>query len=154
MIRMHCWVAAWVVLVAGCSTTSSAAGKSADLLVQFVPSAPPGCTKIGDIQGSDEAEPQMTPSREAAKADAVQQARKKGATHVVQTFAGRCGRNTECYDVTAYRCPAQASPAPDARLAAPPSVPTIPVRMCAAGAACQQRSRGPWRPGHLPIVST
>ena len=112
MIRMPCWGVAWVVLVAGCSTTPTAVGRSADLPVQLVPSAPPGCTKIGDIQGSDEAEPQMTPSREVAKADAFQQARKKGATHVVQTFAGRCGRNTECYDVTAYRCPAPAAPAP------------------------------------------
>jgi len=114
MIRMHGWGAALVVLVTGCSTTSSAVGKSADLLVQLVPSAPPGCTKIGDIQGSDEAEPQMTPSREAAKADAFKQAQMKGATHLVQTFAGRCGRNTECYDVTAYRCPAPAAPAPGA----------------------------------------
>jgi hypothetical protein len=112
MIRMHCWGVAFVLLVAGCSTTSSAVGKSADLLVQLVASVPPGCTKIGDIQGSDEAEPQMSPSREAAKADAFKQAQKKGATHVVQTFAGRCGRNAECYDVTAYRCPAPAAAAP------------------------------------------
>jgi hypothetical protein len=108
----------WVALAVAVAALTAApirvafAKESSPPTVQLVPSAPPGCTKIGDIEGSDEAEPQMTPSREAAKADALRQARKKGATHAVQTFAGRCGRNTECYDVTAYRCPAPTAPAP------------------------------------------
>jgi hypothetical protein len=112
MFRVHCSCVALAVLAVGCATTSGAAGTSAGPPVQLVPSAPAGCTKIGDLEGSDEVEPQMTPSREAAKADALDQARRKGATHVVETFAGRCGRYTECYDVTAYRCPAAGAPAP------------------------------------------
>jgi hypothetical protein len=112
MTRLHGSCVALAILVAGCATTFGGVGTPTNLTVQLVPSAPAGCARIGDIEGSDEVEPQMTPSREAAKADALAQAQRKGATHVVETFAGRCGRYTECYDVTAYRCPAPGASAP------------------------------------------
>ncbi len=68
---------------------------------------PPDCVSLGEVSGrhADEA-----PRPEKAQAEAVDEARSKGATHVVTTSAERCGGNSYCYEGVAYRCPAPGGP--------------------------------------------
>jgi hypothetical protein len=70
-----------------------------------VKSTPPGCKSLGEVKGSCSRNPC---SQEIARKDALDEARKLGATHLKATWAGRYGAFSEIYKGIAYRCPATA----------------------------------------------
>lgn len=68
-------------------------------------SALPGdCVSLGEVT----AERMMatSPQPERVQAEAVQEAKEKGATHMVTESLERCGPYSYCYEGVAYRCPA------------------------------------------------
>jgi hypothetical protein len=80
--------------------------------VELVTTPPSGCEKIGEVSGSHY---DATPRMENAKDDAMQAARKKGATHVVQIVekTQMTGGFEWTWTGMAYRCePPAARPAP------------------------------------------
>ena len=68
-----------------------------------VKSAPAGCKNLGEVKGSCNRNPC---GPEIARRDALDEARKLGATHLKTTWAGRYGAYTEIYKGVAYRCSA------------------------------------------------
>jgi hypothetical protein len=73
-----------------------------------VKSTPPGCKNLGEVKGSCNRNPC---GPEIARKDALDEARKLGATHLKTTWARRYGAFTEIYKGIAYSCPAT-TPAP------------------------------------------
>jgi hypothetical protein len=71
-----------------------------------VKSTPAGCKNLGEVKGSCSRNPC---SPEIARRDALDEARKLGATHLKTTWAGRYGAFTEIYKGVAYRCPGTAA---------------------------------------------
>jgi hypothetical protein len=87
---------------------TASAGEGPDPVVLPDKSAlPRDCVQLGDVSGRHTDE---TPRLDRAEAEAVNEARAKGATHVVTDSVGRCGGNSYCYEGVAYRCPAPGGP--------------------------------------------
>lgn len=65
---------------------------------------PGGCVSLGEVT----AERMMatSPQPERVQADAVQEAKQGGATHMVTQSLEHCGPYSYCYTGVAYRCPA------------------------------------------------
>ncbi len=111
MTRRERWSGLTVAMTASLVVMSTAAlagparaADGAEPVVVPDPSAlPQGCVSLGDVSGRHGDEP---PRPERAQADALQEARQKGATHVVTGSAYRCGGNSFCFEGVAYRCPA------------------------------------------------
>jgi hypothetical protein len=94
-----------VATVAG-ARAGEGTGDSAPPVV--VTSAPAGCRKLGEVNGSHQ--DMATPSVERAQKSALEDARKLGATHVM-TVASGLQYKKAYYRGIAYRCPApHASP--------------------------------------------
>ncbi len=74
----------------------------APVVVEDKAALPAGCVSLGEVTGRHGDE---TPRPAVAQAEAVREARSKGATHVVTVSAERCGGNSDCYEGVAYRCP-------------------------------------------------
>jgi len=94
------------VVAAGVLAFSPARGAEAEGGPQVpieVKSAPAGCKNLGEVKGSCYRNPC---SPEIARKDALDEARKLGATHLKTTWAGRYGAYTEIYKGIAYRCSA------------------------------------------------
>jgi hypothetical protein len=90
-----------ILAVAAGARTEVAAGDSPVPVV--VTSAPSGCKKLGEVQGKhyDMANPRV----DWATEDALKQAQKLGATHVV-TAASGLRYKTAFFKGIAFRCPA------------------------------------------------
>lgn len=69
---------------------------------------PPGCVSLGEI--SEERFMATSPKPELVQADAVKEAGKKGATHLVTDSLEHCGAYSYCYTGVAYRCPKPGAP--------------------------------------------
>jgi hypothetical protein len=69
---------------------------------------PAGCVSLGEVT----AERMMatSPRPERVQADAVLEAKEKGATHMVTLSLEHCGPYSMCYEGIAYRCPAPGNP--------------------------------------------
>jgi hypothetical protein len=87
--------------------TASAAETPPPEVVASKSALPLDCVSLGEVSGRHGDE---SPRPERAQAEAVAEARSKGATHVVTESAERCGGNSYCYEGVAYRCPAPGSP--------------------------------------------
>jgi hypothetical protein len=101
-----------LVMVAALASLSTQRAKADDGAAPEpveVKSAPAGCKNLGEVKGSCSRNPC---SPEIARKDALDEARKLGATHWKTTWAGRYGAYTEIYKGVAYRCPSASSSSP------------------------------------------
>ncbi len=94
-----------VAALALCSTQRAQAGDGPPSEPLEVKYAPAGCTNLGEVKGSCSRNPC---GPEIARKDALDEARKLGATHLKTVWAGRYGAYTEIYKGMAYRCPTTA----------------------------------------------
>ncbi len=101
-IRTRVLVAVATVAALALGRPASPADAPAPVVVESKSALPAGCVSLGEVSGRHGDEP---PRPEKAQAEAVREARSKGATHVVTTSAERCGGNSYCYEGVAYRCP-------------------------------------------------
>lgn len=101
MPRFRVVLAVSALLVGGVAQGADEEAPAPSLPV-VVASPPAGCKKLGEVKGLDQ---RNAPSADAARLDALKEARKLGATHVKEVWAGRVGAWTELYKVNAYRCP-------------------------------------------------
>lgn len=76
---------------------------------QVVSAVPKDCKDLGEVSGKHA---DNSPSEEKAQAQAIREATKMGATHLVFDSVIRCTAYTMCYEATAYRCPADAPVSP------------------------------------------
>ncbi len=91
-------------MVLGCALAHGAEGEAGPPRPPVeVTAAPPGCKSLGEVKGSCSSNPCGS---EIARQDALNEARRMGATHVRVTWAGRYGAYTEIWKGIAYRCPA------------------------------------------------
>jgi hypothetical protein len=99
---------ALLALLAVASTHAGAVDGSKPQVVA-AGSLPGNCKALGEVNGRHANE---TPREEEAQADAVIDARKMGATHVVTVDIWRCGGSSICYEGKAYSCPSGTPAAP------------------------------------------
>ena len=71
---------------------------------------PGGCVSLGEI--TEERMMATSPQPERVQADAVKEAKKKGATHMVTISLEHCGPYSYCYTGVAYRCTAPGGASP------------------------------------------
>jgi hypothetical protein len=92
------------VAVLALASLARAEGGPAPVVLSDKSALPGGCVSLGEV--SAERFMATSPQPERVQADAVVEAREKGATHLVTESLEHCGPYSYCYTGVAYRCPA------------------------------------------------
>jgi hypothetical protein len=90
----------------GCA---SAPTRPAQPLVE-VSVPPPGCQKLGEVEGLDEQYTTKANTKAAAQKEAFDKAATLGATHVQVVYLGEVGMYTTSCKAIAYQCESAATP--------------------------------------------
>ncbi len=104
----RCMVAVVTLSTAALASPVGADDRSNPEVLADKAALPPGCVSLGEI--SEERFMATSPQPERVQADAVKEAGRKGATHLVTDSLEHCGPYSYCYTGVAYRCPKPGAP--------------------------------------------